>query len=69
MTCNVGGADRALRWALAAVFAIAGFVAPVDTSWRIALYVLAAIALFTAALAYCPLNQLLGINTCRGPRT
>lgn len=68
MTCNVGGADRAVRWILTAVFVIAGFAAPVEPGWRIALFVLGGIAFFTALTTYCPLNQVLGINTCRkGP--
>ena len=64
MTCNVGGLDRVIRVALGVVFLLlAGFVIE-TTLWRIVLLVLAAVALVTAFVRYCPLNQALGLNTC-----
>jgi hypothetical protein len=63
MRPNVGGVDRALRWVLGAAFFLGGIAAPVSSFWRIPLFALATIALFTAITAYCPINQLFGIDT------
>ena len=65
MTCNVGGIDRGIRAVLAVVLIAAAAFAPLDTSWRIVLFVLGGIAGVTAAVRYCPLNSLIGLNTCR----
>lgn len=63
MTCNVGGADRFARVVLGIAGIIVGFSLP-WTSWRIVSFAVAAIALVTAAIAYCPVNRILHINTC-----
>jgi DUF2892 family protein len=65
MRSNVGGLDRALRWALGALFFALGVAAPVNSFWRVPLFALTVIALFTAITAYCPVNQLFGIDTSR----
>lgn len=63
MGCNVGGVERAARiigglalLAIAYLF-LAGAGAAVA-------YAVGAIALFTGLIRFCPLNKLLGINTC-----
>lgn len=66
MTCNVGGVDRVLRTILGVALLLAALLAPLDTAWRIVLVALAAIALLTAAVRFCPLNRLIGLDTCRG---
>lgn len=43
---------------------IVGLAAPIDMTWRIVALVIAAIALVTAAVRFCPANAILGINTC-----
>jgi hypothetical protein len=65
MTCNVGGADRMVRFVLGTAFVLAALLVPMAPIWTIALYVLAAIAWGTALLRFCPLNRLLGIDSCR----
>ena len=65
VTCNVGGADRAIRIALGVALAAFAFLSNVDTVWKVIMGVVAAIALVTATIGYCPLNSLLGINSCR----
>ena len=64
MTCNVGGSDRVLRFAAGVVLLLlAGFV--VETMfWRIVLLAIAAIALITGFVRYCPLNRAFGLNSC-----
>jgi hypothetical protein len=34
------------------------------TLWRLVLLVVAAIALVTAFVRYCPINRILGLNSC-----
>jgi type IV secretory pathway TrbD component len=66
MKCNVGGADKILRIIIggaALAAAIFLFAAPL---WKIAAFVVAAIAIGTALISYCPLNALIGLNTCKG---
>jgi hypothetical protein len=66
MNCNVGGADRILRLVLAVVLAAIALLVPLQPWLRTALYVVAAIALVTALIRFCPINRLIGLNTC-GP--
>ncbi len=64
MKQNVGGIDRIARIVLGIVLLIIGLAAPIETTWRIVALVVAAIALVTATVRFCPANWLLGINTC-----
>ncbi|HEY6094158.1 MAG TPA: DUF2892 domain-containing protein [Gallionellaceae bacterium] len=64
MKCNVGGIDRTGRIVLGIVLLIVGLVAPIGPTWQIVALVIAAIALVTAAVRFCPANAILGINTC-----
>lgn len=64
MKSNVGGLDRTGRFVLGAVLLIVGLAAPIEMVWRIVALVIAAIALVTAAVRYCPANAILGINSC-----
>ncbi len=64
MKHNVGGIDRTARIVLGIVLLLVGLVAPIAMTWRIAALVIAAIALVTAAVRFCPANAILGINTC-----
>lgn len=68
MKCNVGGIDRTGRIVLGIVLLIVGLLAPIETSWRIVALVIAAIALVTAAVRFCPANAIIGINTCEGEK-
>ncbi|BCB27485.1 hypothetical protein SKTS_23710 [Sulfurimicrobium lacus] len=66
MKCNVGGMDRTGRIVLGIVLLVVGLLAPIDTMWRIVALVIAAIALVTAIVRFCPANAIFGINTCEG---
>ena len=59
MTCNEGGMDRALRALLGAGLigaTVAGAIGP--WGW------IGVVPLLTAAIGWCPLYTVLGINTC-----
>lgn len=62
--CNVGGLDKTLRTVLGILLVAIGFFMDLSATWTIVAYVGAIIALLTALLNYCPLNQLFDIDTC-----
>lgn len=64
MECNVGGKDRILRFVAGVVIAALGYFV-LSGALTIIAYVIAAILLITAIITYCPLNKVLGINTCK----
>lgn len=64
MKCNVGGIDRISRILIGIVLLIVGFAAPFEMILRVAILAVAAIALVTAAVRFCPVNAALGLNTC-----
>lgn len=66
MKCNVGGIDRTGRIVIGVVLLVVGLVAPIEMAWRIAALVIAATALATAIVRFCPGNWFFGINTCEG---
>jgi hypothetical protein len=62
---NVGRTDRIIRAGLLAPLAIAlAFVAGIGSVGGIVALVVAAVMLGTAAVGFCPLYRVLGINTC-----
>lgn len=65
MKCNVGGADRTFRFVLGAALVGVGLFVEMSEGLRIAAFVVAAIAIGTAAIRYCPANAVFGIDTCR----
>lgn len=65
MKCNVGGADRTFRFVLGAALVGVGLFVEMSEGLRIGAFVVAAIAIGTAAVRYCPANAVLGVNTCR----
>ena len=65
MKPNVGGMDRTGRIVIGIVLLFVGLAAPISAMWQIVALVVAAIALITAAVRFCPANLLLGINTCK----
>lgn len=66
MKCNVGGVDRTGRIVTGIVLLVVGLVAPVEMTWRIVALVVAAVALVTAAVRFCPANAIFGVDTCKG---
>jgi hypothetical protein len=65
MKPNVGGMDRIGRIVIGVVLLIVGLAAPISAFWQIVALVVAAVALVTAFVRFCPANYLLGINTCK----
>lgn len=65
MKHNVGGMDLSARIVVGVILLIAGLTAPVGMAWQIVALFIAAVALVTAALRFCPANMMLGINTSR----
>lgn len=61
MERNVGGIDLFLRIVLGIALLTVVFVGPTRSAWGW----LGLVPLATAALQWCPLYTLLGINTCR----
>ncbi|RMD46100.1 DUF2892 domain-containing protein [Candidatus Pacearchaeota archaeon] len=59
MECNVGKTEQVVRVIIALVAAWLGYK---YSAWW---YVLTAVGILTAAMRFCPLTHLLGINTCK----
>ncbi len=66
MKCNVGGLDRSGRIVLGIVLLLVGLLMPIEMTWRIVALVIAAVALITAIVRFCPANAIFGINSCEG---
>lgn len=65
MKCNVGGVDRSARIVIGVALVVVGLFVPMNPAWQTVVFVLAAIALVTAIVGFCPANALIGINTCK----
>lgn len=64
MKTNVGMMDRIIRIVLAAIFAGLYFGGIVKDTAGVILLVLAVVFALTAAIGFCPLYTLFGLNTC-----
>jgi hypothetical protein len=64
MTSNVGNADKVIRVGIGVVALVLAFVVGIGSPGGIVLAVVAAIAVLTAAVGFCPLYRLFGISTC-----
>lgn len=69
MKCNVGGMDRSARIVIGVVLVLVGLFAGLTLFWQTVAFVIAAIALITAIVGYCPANAIIGVNTCKPSRT
>lgn len=67
MQCNVGGSERTLRFVVGAAALLAALFVEMSGGLRVALFVVAAIGIVTATVRFCPLNALIGRNSCRAP--
>lgn len=65
MNANVGSPDKIIRVVLAVVLAVVAFVTGASSALGIVLLVVAAVLLVTAAVGFCPLYRVLGMNTCK----
>ncbi|MCI6206296.1 MAG: DUF2892 domain-containing protein [Corynebacterium glucuronolyticum] len=66
MVKNESNVDRVVRLVIAVVCAVLAFtVASPGTVWGVILLIVAVVMLVTAAIGWCPLYKLFGINTCK----
>lgn len=66
MKCNVGGTEMWVRLIAGVILLIVGFTVPMSAGWQVIVFLLAGIALVTGIVRYCPINAMLGLNTCAG---
>lgn len=66
LACNVGGWDRDARLAIGLAAGALALLGGVRGPARAAAGAVSAVALGTALSGYCPMNRLLGIDTCNG---
>ncbi|MDT8452574.1 MAG: DUF2892 domain-containing protein [Gammaproteobacteria bacterium] len=64
MKCNVGGIDMGARLIIGVILLIAAFTLSMSAVWQTVILVIATIAIVTAVIRFCPLNAILGFNTC-----
>lgn len=65
--CNVGGVDRGVRLCIATLLLLSAFFVTTSSQWATALVVLATLPLFSGLAGFCPVNWLLGLNSCELP--
>ncbi len=65
MQKNVGNIDRAIRVSVGIVLIAWSLLAGIGGALGIAMLVVGAVMLGTAAIGWCPPYALLGVNTCR----
>ncbi len=63
MKKNMGGADRIIRFLIAAIVVVLYFSGVITGTLAIVLLVLAGIFVLTSFVSFCPLYTFLGINT------
>lgn len=65
MKKNVCGVERTIRILLGITLPILYFAKVAQGAWGIVTLVIGLILLITGFVKFCPLNSLLGINTCK----
>ncbi len=65
MKKNMGGLDKIIRLAVAAVVAILYFTGIISGVLGIVLLVLAGVFVLTSLISFCPLYALIGLSTCK----
>jgi hypothetical protein len=68
MTRNEGNTDRVVRLVVGVVATGAAFAVGAGSALGIALLVVAAIMVVTAATGFCPLYRIFGFSTCPVPK-
>lgn len=66
MKMNVGNIDRVIRWVIGVALIFLGVTGIFTGAVAIAGYILAAVAIITGGIRYCPLWGLCRINTAKG---
>lgn len=64
MKCNVGGIDRIARIVIGVVLLGVGIFVELGMVWKIVAFAVAGIMFLTAAIRFCPINSVIGLNTC-----
>jgi uncharacterized membrane protein len=64
MKNNVGNVDRIIRLLLSALLVILWFTGTLTGTFGIVALVLAGVFTLTAAIGFCPLYSIFGMNTC-----
>jgi hypothetical protein len=65
MTANVGSLDRIVRWLVGVALILLGVFGVLEGTAAIIGYIVAAIALLTGIMSYCPLWAVFKINTAK----
>jgi hypothetical protein len=65
MKANMGTTDRIIRFLVAAAVAILYFTGIISGTLAIILLIIAAVFILTSLVSFCPLYQMLGINSCK----
>ena len=64
MKKNMGGADRMIRFIIAAVIGVLFWQKIIDGTLAYVLLTLAGIFVLTSFVSFCPLYSIVGLNTC-----
>ena len=65
MKKNMGGADRIVRFIVAAVIGLLYWQGIIEGTLAYVLFAVAGIFLLTSFISFCPLYALVGLNTCK----
>jgi len=65
MKKNMGGADRIIRFIVAAVVGVLFYMNIIEGTLAYVLLALSGIFLVTSFISFCPLYALVGLNTCK----
>ena len=63
MKSNIGGTEKMIRFVIGVILVLAGYFGGLPTWGAVICYGLAAIAIITGAINFCPLWAIFGINT------
>jgi hypothetical protein len=66
MKSNIGGVEKTIRIVLGVILVLAGYFGGLPTWGAATCYGLAAIAIITGMINFCPLWAICGINTRKG---
>jgi hypothetical protein len=68
MTVNEGTLDRSIRAIAGALLVAAWLLGWLTGTLAVVLGIVGVVLLFTAAVGFCPVYRMLGMNTCAVPR-
>lgn len=65
MKKNMGGADRIIRFIVAAIIGLLYWQGIIGGTLAYVLFAVAGIFLLTSFISFCPLYSIVGLNTCK----